>query len=180
METTANRTSNTGLAYGLIAGLAICLITLVQYLGGLKTYMSPIGFLTYILLVVIAVIAAQKQKKMNGGYLSFGEALKVTFSVIASALLLQTLFTYVLFNFIDPSFKLALVQASMNASEEFMRKMGASESMIDEAMERARETDSMSLPSMLLGYAIWCIVWFVICLIISAIVKKNKPVFPTT
>ena len=180
METTTNRTTNIGLTYGLITGLAICLITLVQYLGGLKTYMSPIGFLTYILLVVMAVVAAQKQKKINEGYLSFGEALKVTFSVIASALLLQTLFTYVLLNFIDPSFKQALLQASLNASEAFLRKMGMSENTIDEAMEKARETDSMSLPSMLFGYALWCIAWFVVCLIISAIVKKNKPEFPTT
>lgn len=180
METTTHRTSNIGLTYGLITGLAICVITLLQYLGGIETYMSPIGFLTYIILIVMAVIAAQKQKKINEGYLSFGEALKVTFSVVASALLLQTLFTYVLLNFIDPSFKLALTQATLDTSEKFLRKMGMSESSIDEAMEKARESDSMSLPSMLFGYALWCIAWFIICLIISAIVKKNKPVFPTT
>ena len=179
METTG-KTSNIGLSYGLITGLIICIITLIQYLGGLKTYLSPVGFLTYIILLVMAVLAGQKQKKLNGGYLEFSEALKVTFSVFASALLLQTLFTYVLLNFIDVSFKEALAQEVMNKSEEFMRKFGASESMIDEAMEKARQSDSFAFGNMMLGFGIWCIVWFIVCLIISAIIKKSKPVFPTT
>lgn len=172
--------SNIGLTYGLITGLVVCIITLIQYLGGLDTYLSPIGYLVYVILIVMAVLAGQKQKKLNGGYLEFSEALKVTFSVFASALLLQTIFTYILFNFIDPSFKQALSQEVMNRTEEFMRKFGTSDSKIDEAMETARERDSFSLGSMLLGYGIWCIVWFIVCLIISAIIKKNKPAFPTT
>ena len=177
---TIRKNSNIGLLYGLITGLIVCIITLVQYLGGLKTYLSPIGFLVYIILIVMAIIAGQKQKKLNGGYLEFSEALKVTFSVFASALLLQTLFTYVLFNFIDPSFKEALGQEVMNKTEEFLRKINMSDTQIDEAMEKAREKDSFSFGNMMLGYGLWCIVWFVASLIISAIIKKNKPVFPTT
>lgn len=179
METT-RKTSNIGLSYGLITGLVICVITLLQYLGGLKAYLSPLGYLTYVVLIVMAVLAGQKQKKINGGYLEFSEALKVTFSVFASALLLQTLFTYVLFNFIDVPFKEALAQEVMNKTEEFMRKFGASDNTIDEALERARQSDSFSFGSMMLGFGIWCIVWFIVCLIISAIIKKTKPVFPTT
>lgn len=179
METT-RRTGNIGLTYGLIAGLIVCLITLVQYLGGLKAYLSPVGFLSYILMIVIAVLAAKKQREMNGDHLEFGEALKVTFSVFASALLLQTLFTYVLLNFIDPSFKEAVGQEVMNKTEEMMRGMGASDSTIDEALESQRGSDQFALSKMLLGYALWCIVWFIVALIISAIMKKSKPAFPTT
>lgn len=177
---TARKNSTIGLTYGLITGLIICLIALIQYLGGLKTYMSPLGYLVYVVLIVMAVLAGQKQKKVNGGYLEFGEALKVTFSVFASALLLQTLFTYVLFNFIDPSFKEALAQEIMNKTEEFMRRFGASDSTIDEALEKEQGKDPFALSRMILGYGITCIVCFIICLIISAIIKKNKPAFPTT
>jgi hypothetical protein len=177
---TARKTSNIGLTYGLITGLIICLITLVQYLGGLKTYLNPVGFLSYILIIVMAVLAGNKQKKLNGGYLEFSEALKVTFSVFASALLLQTLFTYVLLNFIDPSFKEAVGQEVMNKSEEMMRRFGASDSQIDEALENQRGTDQFAFSRMILGYALWCIVWFIVSLIISAIIKKSKPAFPTT
>jgi len=173
------KSHNIGLTYGLIAGLIICIIALIQYLGGLKTYMSPLGYLTYIILIVMAVLAGQKQKSLNGGYLEFKEGLKVTFAVFASALLLQTLFTYVLFNFIDPSFKEALAQEIMNKTEELMRKFGASDSQIDEALENERGKDPFAFGRVLLGYGISCIVAFIVCLIISAIIKKNRPAFPT-
>ena len=176
----AVRKTNMGLTYGLIGGLIICLITLTQYLLGLQAYLSPLGFLTYILIIVMAVLAGQKQKKLNGGYLEFSEALKVTFSVFASALLLQTLFTYVLLNFIDPEFKQALGQEVMNKTEEFMRKFGASDTQIDKALEDQSSTDQFAFGKMILGYALWCIVWFIVSLIISAIIKKSKPAFTTT
>lgn len=179
METARNN-SNIGLLYGLITGLVICVITLIQYLGGLQTYLSPVGYLSYVVLIVMAVLAGQKQKKLNGGYLDFGEALKTTFSVFASALLLQTLFTYVLFNFIDPSFKEALAQEIMNKTEEFLRRFGSSDSQIDEALERERGKDPFSFGRVMLGYGVSCIVAFIVCLIISAIIKKSKPAFPTT
>ena len=179
METTT-RSSNIGLTYGLITGLIVCIITLLQYLGGITTYLSAIGFVVYLVLIVIAVLAGLKQKKLNGGYLEFGEALKITFSVIASALLLQTLFTYVLLNFIDIPFKQAVAQEALNRTEEFMRKFGTSDSKIDELLDQAREKDSFSFGNMILGYCIWCIVWFLVCLVISAIIKRNKPAFPTS
>ena len=86
---TSRRNTNVGLTYGLIAGLVITLATLIQYLGGIKSYMSPVGFLSYVLLIVVAVLAGNRQKKLNGGYLEFSEALKITFSVFASALLFK-------------------------------------------------------------------------------------------
>lgn len=177
---TDKKNSNIGLWYGLIAGLVICITTLIQYLAGIETYLGPIGFLTYVVLIVIAVLAGLKQKKLNGGYLKFNEALKVTFSVFASALLLQTLFTYVLLNYIDIPFKEALAQETMNRTEDFLRKLGTSDSVIDETMEEATKKDPFSFGNMILGYAFWCILWFLVSLTISAIIKKNQPVFPTT
>lgn len=175
---TVKKSSNIGLLYGLIAGLLVCVIVLIQYLGGIETYFSPIQFLAYLVLIVMAVLAGQKEKKLNGGYLEFKEALKVTFAVFASALLLQTLFTYVLFNFIDPSFKEAVAQEIMNRTEDFLRKFGAGDSKIDEALENERSKDPFAFGRVMLGYGFSCIVAFIVCLIISAIIKKSKPAFP--
>lgn len=60
-----------------------------------------------------------------------------------------------------------------------MRKFGASDSVIDEAIEKERGKDQFALSRVLLGYGISCIVAFIVCLIISVIIKKNKPAFPT-
>ncbi|MEP7259517.1 MAG: DUF4199 domain-containing protein [Flavitalea sp.] len=176
METTA-RKNNYGLPFGLIAGLVVCTITLLQYLGGLDMYLSPVGYVIYLVIIIMAVLACIRQKKENGGYLEFGEALKTSFTVFALALLFQTLFTFVLFNYIDVPFKQAVSQEVMNKTEVMMKKFGASDSQIDEALENERGKDQFAFSRVMLGYAISCIISFLLCLIISVSIRKSKPVF---
>ena len=176
METVESR-SNIGLNYGIIAGLVITVITLLQYLGGLDMYLSPIGYVTYLVIITMAVLAALKVRNKNEGFLEFSQALKVTFTVFAIALLIQTLFTYILLNFIDVSFKEAVSQEVLNKSEEMMKKFGATDSQIDAALESERTKDQFAFTRVLLGYALTCIVAFIFCLLISLIVKKSKPAF---
>jgi hypothetical protein len=176
MEITESK-SNIGLNYGLIAGLIITVITLLQYLGGLDMYLSPVGYVSYFIIITMAVLAALKVRKSKEGFLEFGQALKVTFLVFASALLLQTIFTYILLNFIDVQFKEALSQEIMNKTEMMMKKFGASDSQIDAALESERTKDQFAFSRVMLGYALSCIVSFIFCLLISLIVKKSKPAF---
>lgn len=168
---------NVGLSYGLIAGLIITVITLFQYLGGLDMYLSPVGFVSYLVIVTMAVLAALKARKANEGFLEFSQALKVTFTVFVLAFLVQTIFNYILLNFIDVSFKEALAQEVMNKTEQMLKKMGMSDSQIDEHFENERSKDQFSLGRTFLGYAITCIVSFIFCLLISLIVKRSKPAF---
>lgn len=176
METTPRKT-NHGLMYGLIGGLVICVITLLQYLGGLDMYLSPVGYVSYLVVITLAVLAALRVRKENEGFLEFKDALKITFMVFAVALFLQTIFTYILLNYIDPDFKNAVGQEVLNKTEQMMKKFGASDAQIDEAMESERNKDHFSFGGVILGYGISCIVSFIFCLLISVIVKKNKPAF---
>lgn len=173
----AEKKPNVGFNYGLIAGLVITLITLIQYLGGIEWYLSPIGFVSYLIIVTAAVLAALRVRKENEGFLEFSQALKVTFLVFVIAFLVQTLFTYVLLNFVDVSFKEAVSQEIMNKTEQMMKKMGMSDSKIDEHFEAERSKDQFSLGRMLLGYGLTCIVSFIFCLLIALIVKRSKPAF---
>jgi uncharacterized protein DUF4199 len=177
MDTVNNADNKTGMSYGLIAGLIIVVITLLQYLGGLDMFMSPIGYISYIVVITMAVLAALKVRKSNEGFLEFSEALKITFTVFALALLLQTIFAYILFNFIDVPFKEAISVESLNKSEQVMKKFGMSDADIDKALESQRNVDSFSLGRILMGYAITCIIAFIFCLLISLIVRKSKPAF---
>ena len=116
METPENKAS-VARNYGLIAGLIITLVALLQYLGGLDMYLSPVGYISYLVIITMAVLAALKVRKANEGFLEFSEALKTTFTVVALALLLQTIFTYILMNFIDVPFKQALTEETINRAE---------------------------------------------------------------
>jgi hypothetical protein len=168
---------NIGLNFGLIAGLIITVVSLLQYLGGLDTYLSPVGYVTYLVVITMAVLAALRVRRSNEGFLEFGEALKVTFTVFALALLVQTVFIFILFNYIDPDFKNAVSQEVLNKSEQMMKKFGASDEQIQKALDSERHSDQFSAARVFLGYAITCIVSFIFCLLISLIVKKSKPAF---
>lgn len=176
METAETKT-NVGLIYGLFSGLIITIITSLLYLGGLDMYLSPIGYINYLVIITMAVLAALKIRKSNEGFLEFSQALKVTFTVFAIALLIQTIFTYILLNYIDVPFKEAVSQEVLDKSEQIMKKIGASDSQIDEALESERSKNQYSIRNVLFGYALTCIVAFIFCLLISLIVKKSKPAF---
>lgn len=176
MNTTAT-SSNPGTNYGLISGLIISVITLVLYLGGLELFLSPTAYITYLVVITMAVLAALKYRRSNEGFMEFREALKITFTVFALSFLIQTLFTYVLFNFIDVQFSEAYSQEALDRSEQFLRKMGMSDAKIDEEMDKQRNVNQFSILRMLTSYAVLCIVSFIFCLLISVIVKKSKPTF---
>jgi Protein of unknown function (DUF4199) len=171
--------SNPILQYGLLSALLGIVMFLALYLGGTKLFTSPIAYVGYLIPIVFAVLACIKQKKQQAGYLKFGEALKASFGVFVITSLVTTLFTYILLNYIDTEFAASMKEYSMEVTENMMKKFGASQEQIDQAVQKASEKDQFSLSSQLLGFALGCIFWFVISLIISLIVRKeNKDGMP--
>ncbi|MBO9571932.1 MAG: DUF4199 domain-containing protein [Chitinophagaceae bacterium] len=168
---------NIGVKYGLITGLIVVIITLLQYLGGIDMFMSPVGYISYLVIITVAVLAALKVRKGNEGFLEFRQALKITFTVFALSLLLQTIFIYILFNFVDPSFKDVVSVETMNKAEQWMRKAGRSDAEIDKWLDMERGKDPYAIGRVIMGYATFCIVSFIFCLLISLIVRKSKPAF---
>jgi len=170
--------SNVGMTYGLIAGLAMIVLSLCLYLAGVKIFTNmTLGLIGYLVIILLAVMAGMKQRNQQGGYLTFAEALKTVFLVFVLAFLLQTIFNYVLFNYIDTSFRDAVTQVTMEKTEAMMRRFGAPDSDIEKAMESISSTDSYSIKNLGIGFAMMCIVFFLVSLIIAAIVKKNRPPF---
>jgi len=169
--------TNAGLTYGVILGLALIIFTLILYLGGVKWFVSPFAWAGFCIPVVFAVIGGVKQKKANGGYLSFSEALKTVFLVFVIGTLISTLFNYLLFNIIDVPFRQALAQETAVIQEKMMRRFGAPESSIEKSVADTLSGNSYSISKILLSYAFGLILWFLLSLIIAAIVKKSKPEF---
>ncbi|MBS1748449.1 MAG: DUF4199 domain-containing protein [Bacteroidetes bacterium] len=175
MET---KKSNTGLTYGLISGLASILFSLLLYLGGVKWFISPIAYSGILIPIILAVLAGLKQKKTEGGYLEFGSALKTIFTCFVIGTIISTLFSFVLFNFIDVPFRQALTQETTVKMQGIMQKFGAPQDAIDKATEESLKGNNYTFGKMMLGTAFYCIFWFIVSLIIAAIIKKKKPEFP--
>lgn len=172
-----SNSTTTALTYGLIGGIVLCIFNLLLYLGGVKYFLSPVSMVGYLLITTIAVLAGLQQKKQEGGFLSTNDALKVVFMVFALGFLLQTFFNFILLNFIDVPFREALAQASAEKAAEYLKKWGMSESQIEEATKNATDPKNYSLGSQFLGYAVMCIVSFIVSLIIALIIRKKKPPF---
>lgn len=164
------------LVYGLIAALGLVAFTTMLYLGGVNTFLSGTAYIGYLFIILIAVLATQRQKKLNGGYLDFREALRIAFTVLVLAMLAQSLFSYILFNFIDRDFRDALTQVNLEKTEQWLKKFGMPEDQVHKAIEEERSKDQYSPGRISLGFAVSCIFQFVIALIIAAVTKKKQPV----
>jgi hypothetical protein len=169
---------NPFVTYGIIAAISSILFMLILYMGGVKWFVHPVAFLGYVIPIVFAVIAAITKKRQNEGYLNFGEALKGVFLVFVISAIGSSLFSYVMFNFVDIPFREALMQQTAETTRELMEKFGAPEEEIDKAIEQSFSGNPYSLGKIFLGFAIACIIWFIIALIVAAIVKRTKPEFP--
>lgn len=168
---------NSGLLYGLIAAGAAIIFSLVLYILGASYFVHPISNLAFAIPIVFAVLAGIAQKKEQGGYLQFSEALKTVFTVFVLWSFLATTFSYILLNFIDEPFKQAMAQIAAEQTEKWMTKFGAPQKDIDKAVEEALTGNQFNLKTQFLGFAFWSIVWFLVSLIIAAIIKKKKPEF---
>jgi hypothetical protein len=167
--------TNPLLQYGLLSAVVGLVVYIGLYLGGIKAMTSPIAYVSYFLPILFAVLGCIAAKKQNGGFLEFGQALKISFGVFVITSLATTLFSYVLLNFIDVEFKEAMQQVSLEMTEKMMKRFGASQDQIDKALDEANKKDNFSFGSVMLGFAFSCFISFLISLLIAVIVKKKNP-----
>ena len=171
---------NLGVLYGLINGGVAIVFTVILYLGGANTFVSPVAYVGMALPIVVCVIGGLQIRKQRGGSLEYGEALKVTFLILIIGSLIATVFQYILFNYIDVSFREALAQVTAEQAEKLMRRFGASEDKIDKAVEDTLNKNNYTIGRLLLGFVFGCIWWFIVALIVSAFIKRKRPPFENT
>lgn len=100
-------TFSAGLKYGLIGGVTLVIIGLIMYLTGATDYSTgkqdPISqILSFLVLVLSVVLAIKFFKSNNHEALSFGEGMGTSFYTGLFLGLVQGVWVYVFFNFIDP------------------------------------------------------------------------------
>jgi hypothetical protein len=160
--------------FGLIAAAGVILFILSLYFAGPKAFVGGIAFLSYIIVIVLGAAAALVQKRANDGWLPFHQAVKVCFTVFVLGLAARTLFPWLLVNLIDPHFKQLLLPEILAGAERSYRSLGVSEDQIRPQLEAIRTQDNFALSSLLMGLAFSYIVFFLIALVIAAIVKRKK------
>lgn len=176
-STTNTSTKNYGVIYGFINAGASIVFGLLLYLGGSKWFIHPVAYIAFVISITCAVLGGLAQKKADGGFLDFGKALKTVFTIFVIGSFLQSMFNYVLLNYIDVPFRESLAQQTAEATQKLMTKFGASQDVIDKTVEETLNGNAYSFKKILLGFAFGSIILFLFSLIIAAIIKKKKPEF---
>lgn len=163
-----------GLIVGLIGGACIVLFMTGLYKGGVDIYLGPLAWVGYLIMIAFAVAATQLEKKANGGSLELMQALKTSFVVFVLMLLMQTLFIWLLVNHLDTHFREVLIIEMDKRTELAYRSMGYDQQKVNEMMKQIRGSDQFALGGMLTSLATVYIIFFMLSLLIAAIVKKKK------
>jgi len=170
MENQTTSAKSIMINYGLILGVISILTSVTVYATG-HTYDQhwSIGVVSFLIMIAVIVMGIKKFKDSNGGFLKFGEAIKIGLGIALISGIIAVLYTYVFTTIIEPDFfkNLALIQ------EQKWIDAG----MSDEQIETSKVMMSkMSNPMMTAGFSVLGSVFFgfIISLISGAIMKNTN------
>lgn len=165
--------------HGFILSIIGILLTVVIYVVDVSFFASL--WLLLIMLVInlgYAIYAGINVRGEGDGTLSYGNAFMHSFVVFMVATIVGRIFSIVLFNVIDPDLPETVTKITVDKWSEMMAGWGASETDIDNAIEKMREDIPKGFtPGGLLLSALWpgAVISAVVSLIVALFTKKNPP-----
>ncbi|MDP5120405.1 MAG: DUF4199 domain-containing protein [Spirosomaceae bacterium] len=165
-------TARIALKWGIISAIISIVFTIVLYTFDLWKMVWIAAAFGVAVTVVILVLAAKEFKSLNNGFMTFGEGLGMSMLIIVVSGLISNAFNQLYVNVIDTSIKGKIT----DMQEEMYVKQGLSEEQISMAMEQLERFNNPSMQFLfsMLGTLFF---GFLLSLIISAIMKKDRPVF---
>jgi Protein of unknown function (DUF4199) len=170
--------NNESVKWGVILGGISVAITLILYIINAELLAaSSIGFGIMAVSIGFMVYAGIVLRRVNGGYISFGEIFKGLMIVTVVSSLISILFQYVLHNFIDPDLAETLNNAVIKNTTDMMAKFGTPEDVVEQTIEQMKADLPIktSLGAFAKNFGFSVAGSAVVSLIIAAILKKNEP-----
>ena len=171
--------SKSATPFGVLFGIIMILQFVIAYVleinpASNKVYGITINLLNYLILpIALILIGCNNYKnKLNSGFISFGEALKVGVTICVIAGLLYAVFSGI-FNLIFPEF----AEKMLNSARETMLQQNPD--MPKEQMEMGLSiakkfmNPAIAIPITIVMFAF---IGLIYSLIIGAIVKKERPI----
>ncbi len=169
-----------GLFIGLISVVLSFVIWVVDPLMMFTN--TSVGLIIGIVVpIILLVMMGIDVRKKIGGYWTFGEAFKSLMIMCFFSLILTTLYSFILFKFIDPALPAKANAAILDSLSAKLSKMGLEQSKIDEVSKPFLNGENEAkmqptLVNMARNFAIGLISYAIMALIIAAIIKKQPPV----
>jgi len=175
-----NRITSYSLRQGLIFGLINILLTLIIYFLGADFFASHFIMLPVLLLIIAIVypiVLTIRYRKLNGGFLSFKDAYKISFFVMLISGLIVALFGILLYHVIDPEYPKMIQDKMIEKISEYMANAGLSEEKIQSSLNPNEFADKFSLFGQIKSFLFSIIFYAIFSLIVAAIAKKNEQPF---
>lgn len=164
---------STSITYGAITGLAsIAFYIVIQLMG--QAFNQTLSLFGTVILILGIILANRKFKEGNGGYMTFSQGLGIGMLISVISGIMSSAFSIVYITLIDPSFRDIAIDRAREQIETQYPDMSSAQ--VESALDVSR---FIMQPSMLFAIGIISSVFFgfLISLIVSAILRKNPPVF---
>lgn len=159
--------------YGLMLGGAAIVYSLLLYILG-ETGNQTLGYISFIFYIAFMVLGIKAYRdNFNGGFISYGNSFLLGFYIALIGGILTSIFTFILFKFIDPSLTDKMLEIARAKIEESGQ---VSEEQIDGILEMQK---SMMSPAMIMVWGLLASAFFgaVLSLIVSIFMKKEGTPF---
>ncbi|MDQ6814604.1 MAG: DUF4199 domain-containing protein [Bacteroidota bacterium] len=172
-----NKNVSTGITYGIIIGLVYVIMLFFRW--SIATNIIRFGlytFLGYVIILGLLTFEALQRRKMDSGFIELKSLFQTLFISVLIFEFFYSLYTYIHLTYIDPG----VGDRMRQGMQEMFDKVG--DKMSDDDKEKALEKignikRATEIPQMIKGYLSSVAITGIFALIISAIVKKKKPVF---
>ena len=153
---------------GIYVGIALILISVVFYVSG-NSFAKPAQWAGYAGMLLGIVLSQLSYRKSLGGFMTYGQALGVGVLTMLFASVLSGIYTYVLYEVIDPSLQ---EQLRLFTEEQIVKQGNMSEEQINAAVEMSSRFQS---PTMMVVMSIvgGTFIGLIISLVTSIFTKKN-------
>lgn len=163
--------------FGIYLGIGLSVLFFLAYFFDLDLFVNFwYGISIYFIVIIFGTISIFKTKINSNGFLSFKDAFSVYFLTILIGLIISSLLSYMIFNFIDPDSADVLKEKSIDKMVEVLEKMNKPKEEIDTTINNAKTGNLYSISNVFQGLIFsYLIPLSIIGLLVAAAMKKNNP-----
>ncbi len=162
------------MTYGAILGISMVLYNIILYVADL-TLNKPLSYISYVLIIggiYLAIKSFRDQSEQKA--ITYGKALGVGVLTVLFSSVFVALYTYALYQFIDPS----LIQKMLDMSREQLTTNGMSDDQVEAAINMSSKIMTPGLISiMVIPMSVF--MGTIFSLVIAAFLKKEPSIFDT-
>jgi hypothetical protein len=164
-------TARVALKYGVLGAVVTMVYTTIINVSGLSQNQVLMS-LSFIFTIAAIVMGMKEFRAQNKGFMSYGEGLGLGTLLSAVMGFLVSMFSTFYNKFIDPT----IVTNAMDKARSDMELRGMDDAQIDQSLEVVQKFMSPGV-MFAMGVFMSVLIGFIVSLVISAILRREKPVF---